>query len=56
MMYGVKNNCTEENIWLHRTTFLLDEKGTIKKIFLRPRNKQHAQEIIKAWQQLSPQK
>jgi len=34
---------------IHRTTFLLDEKGIIRKIFLRPKNKQHAEEIIKFW-------
>lgn len=31
-----------------RTTFLVDEKGIIRKIFLRPKNKAHAEEIIKA--------
>lgn len=31
-----------------RTTFVLDEKGIIRKIFLRPKNKQHAEEIIAA--------
>lgn len=31
-----------------RTTFLIDEKGIIRKIFLRPKNKAHAEEIIKA--------
>lgn len=34
-------------IGLHRTTFIIDEKGKIEKIFLRPKNKQHAEEIIK---------
>lgn len=29
-----------------RTTFVIDEKGVIRKIFLRPRNKVHAEEII----------
>ena len=33
---------------LHRTTFVIDGKGIIRKIFLRPKNKQHAEEIIKA--------
>lgn len=33
-----------------RTTFVLDEKGIIRKIFLRPKNKQHAEEIIAAWE------
>ena len=32
-----------------RTTFLVDEKGLIRKIFLRPKNKQHAEEIVAAW-------
>jgi thioredoxin-dependent peroxiredoxin len=32
---------------LHRTTFVLDEKGIIQKIYLRPKNKQHAEEIIR---------
>jgi thioredoxin-dependent peroxiredoxin len=34
---------------LLRTTFVIDEKGIIRKIFLRPKNKQHAEEIIAAW-------
>jgi peroxiredoxin Q/BCP len=34
---------------LHRTTFLIDEKGIIRKIFLRPKNKKHAEEILDAW-------
>ena len=29
-----------------RTTFVIDGKGIIQKIFLRPRNKAHAEEII----------
>ena len=29
-----------------RTTFVIDEKGVIRKIFLRPKNKAHAQEIM----------
>jgi thioredoxin-dependent peroxiredoxin len=31
-----------------RTTFVIDEKGVIKKIFLRPKNKAHAEEILAA--------
>lgn len=30
-----------------RTTFVIDEHGTILKIFLKPRNKAHAEEILK---------
>ena len=29
-----------------RTTFVIDEKGIIRKIFLRPKNKTHAEEIL----------
>ena len=31
-----------------RTTFVIDEKGIIRKIFLRPKNKAHAEEIVAA--------
>lgn len=31
---------------LHRTTFVIDARGVIRKIFLRPKNKQHAEEIL----------
>jgi len=31
-----------------RTTFVIDEKGIIRKIFLRPKNKTHAEEIVAA--------
>lgn len=36
-----------------RTTFVLDEKGIIRKIFLRPKNKQHAEEVITAWKEIA---
>jgi thioredoxin-dependent peroxiredoxin len=34
---------------LHRTTFLIDGEGVVRRIFLKPRSKQHAEEIVKAW-------
>ncbi|WP_276503039.1 thioredoxin-dependent thiol peroxidase [Terrimonas pollutisoli] len=36
-----------------RTTFVIDEKGIIRKIFLKPKNKAHAEEIIAAWNALT---
>ncbi|MBX2924942.1 MAG: thioredoxin-dependent thiol peroxidase [Chitinophagaceae bacterium] len=51
-VWGEKQLYGRKYMGLHRTTFVLDEKGVIRKIFLRPRNKQHAEEIVKAWQQL----
>jgi peroxiredoxin Q/BCP len=46
-VWGKKNLYGREYMGLHRTTFVVDEKGAISKIFLRPKNKAHAQEIIK---------
>ena len=49
--YGVwdqKKLFGREYMGVLRTTFVIDEKGIIKKIFTRPKNKAHAQEIIAA--------
>jgi thioredoxin-dependent peroxiredoxin len=47
--YGVwdqKKLFGHEYMGVLRTTFVIDEKGRIEKIFLRPKNKQHAEEIL----------
>lgn len=49
-VWGEKQLYGRNYMGLHRTTFLIDEKGIIKKIFLKPRSKQHTEEILKAWQ------
>jgi thioredoxin-dependent peroxiredoxin len=49
-VWGPKQLYGRNYMGLHRTTFLIDEKGIVKKIFLKPKNKEHAQEILKAWQ------
>lgn len=49
--YGVrdwKKMFGRDYIGILRTTFLIDERGYILKIFTRPRNKAHAQEIVAA--------
>jgi len=46
-VWGQKKLYGREYMGLHRTTFVVDEKGIISKIFLRPRNKAHAEEILK---------
>ena len=46
--YGVhdmKKLFGREYMGILRTTFIIDEKGIIKKIFHKPKNKMHAQEI-----------
>lgn len=53
--YGVwdqKKLFGREYMGVLRTTFVIDENGVIRKIFTRPKNKAHAQEIIKAWEEL----
>ena len=47
-VWGEKNLYGHKHMGIHRTTFVIDEKGTIRKIFKRPNNKAHAEEIIKA--------
>lgn len=49
-VWGEKQLYGRNYMGLHRTTFLIDEKGIVKKIFGRPKNKQHAEEILDAWQ------
>lgn len=47
--YGVrdmKKLFGREYMGILRTTFIIDEKGYISKIFTKPRNKAHAEEII----------
>ncbi len=49
--YGVrdmKKLFGREYMGILRTTFVIDEKGVIIKIFTRPKNKAHAEEIIAA--------
>ena len=51
-VWGEKNLYGRKYMGLHRTTFLIDEKGIIRKIFKKPRSKMHSEEILKAWQEL----
>jgi peroxiredoxin Q/BCP len=47
-VWGEKQMFGNKYMGVHRTTFVINEKGVISKIFLRPRNKQHAEEIVAA--------
>lgn len=49
-VWGEKQLYGRKYMGLHRTTFLIDEKGIVKKIFLKPKSKYHTEEILKAWQ------
>jgi thioredoxin-dependent peroxiredoxin len=48
-VWGEKQLYGRTYMGLHRTTFVINEKGIIKHIFLKPKSKQHAEEIILAW-------
>jgi len=51
-VWGEKQLYGKKYLGLHRTTFLIDEKGMIKKVFLKPKSKQHAEEILQAWEEI----
>ena len=52
-VWGEKQMFGNQYMGVHRTTFVIDEKGIIRKIFYRPKNKAHAEEIVKAWKELA---
>ena len=45
--WGEKNMYGKKVMGVKRTTFLIDEEGTIVHIFKRPKVKEHTEEIIK---------
>lgn len=54
-LYGVhdmKKLFGREYMGILRTTFVVDEKGVIRKIFHKPKNKAHAEEILEAWKSI----
>lgn len=52
-VWGEKQLYGRKYMGLHRTTFVIDEKGVIRKIFLKPTNKKHAEQIIASWKELT---
>ena len=51
-VWGEKQLFGRDYMGLIRTTFLIDEKGIIRKIFLNPNSKEHTQEILQAWKEI----
>lgn len=47
-VWGEKNLYGRKYMGLFRTTFLIDETGSIFKIFKKPKSKIHSEEILKA--------
>jgi thioredoxin-dependent peroxiredoxin len=50
-VWGEKQLYGRKFMGIHRTTFFVDEKGIIQKVYLKPRNKQHAEDIVKFWKE-----
>ena len=51
-VWGEKQLYGRKYMGLLRTTFLIDEKGIIRKIFLKPKSKKHTEEILNAWKEI----
>ena len=51
-VWGEKKMYGKAYMGLLRTTFLIDENGVIIKIFLKPKSKQHTEEILNAFKEI----
>ena len=51
-VWGEKTLFGRQYMGVHRTTFLIDEKGIIVKIFQKPNSGKHTEEILKAWDEV----
>jgi thioredoxin-dependent peroxiredoxin len=49
-VWGEKNFMGRTFDGTHRTTFLIDENGKIKKIIMKPDTKNHTEEVLAAWE------
>ena len=47
-VWGPKKFMGREYDGIHRTTFVIDEKGTIEKIFTKVKTKEHSEQILEA--------
>ena len=48
-IWGMKKFMGREYIGLHRTTFLIDEKGRIKSVITKPDTKNHTAQVLQEW-------
>ena len=49
-VWGPKKFMGKEYDGVHRTTFVIDEKGIIEKIFLKVKTKEHTTQILESYQ------
>lgn len=52
--YGEKKFMGRKYMGVKRTTFLIDEKGKIKKIFEKVKPEEHAREVLDAFEESTP--
>ena len=50
-VYGEKKFMGRTYMGVKRTTFLIDEKGKVKKVFEKAKPEEHAREVLKAFEQ-----
>lgn len=51
-VYGPKKFMGRSFLGIHRTTFLIDEKGVIKAIITKPETKNQTQQVLDTWDAL----
>lgn len=51
-VYGPKKFMGRSFLGIHRTTFLIDEKGIIKAIITKPQTKSQAEQVLDTWEAL----
>lgn len=52
-VYGEKKFMGKTHMGTIRTTFLIDEHGIIQKIITKPDTKNHAEQVLKAWEEVA---
>ena len=51
-VWGQKQMFGNKFMGVYRYTFLIDENGIVRRMFLKPKSKTHAEEIVKAWKDI----
>lgn len=46
-VWGEKSMYGRKYMGVHRTTFVIDQKGKIERVIIKPKSSEHAQEILK---------
>ncbi len=52
-VWGERTRYGRKSMGVARTTFLIDEEGTIRDIIKRPKVDEHGQEVLRRWERIS---